>query len=132
MIQQIGYLFSLIIATLACMFFLLGMYLGLKNYSQILLGKETGLRYSILGIFGFSMAFVIFSTTKKGFSWGTLVFSCIVAFVIAFFLYIDVLIRRKTAVLLDDLKRNPSSLFKILFNRTADDDTSDENRKNKT
>ena len=94
--QQIDPMLIYFFVVLGIVFCLVSMYFGLKNYNKILTGAETGLRYSILSVGSFFLAGFISLTTKNGFSWITLCVLVIGAGLISFFLYINVLIRKKT------------------------------------
>lgn len=135
MLQQIGYLISLVFALLTGVFILMGIYVGYKHYGKLPSDKKTGIRYFILAILSWSLALFIFLTIENGFTWEILGISVCLAIILILLLKIDNFIRTRTATYLD--KRNVLSplssinkLINTLINKhPSDQDFDKENKK---
>jgi hypothetical protein len=138
MLQQIGYLLSLILVILAGVFFLIGIYVGYKYYGQLPSGSKTGYKYFFFGTISVNLALFVFLTVEMGFSWENLGFSAGLTGILAISLKINDIIRIKTAKFLQERNGTFSplssmlTLINILTNRHSinqNPDTENENKK---
>jgi hypothetical protein len=97
MFQEMFGFLSKFFEIVAGLFTIIGLYFGMKNYRQILKNKETGLKYFIVASISISLSFWASSVSYHGFAVEDILFSFVFACFMSFLMYINILIRKKTA-----------------------------------